>query len=163
MRMAIPPMEPILKELLFALNAHSVRYLIVGGYAVFMHGQPRMTKDLDVFVESSPSNAIALFQALAEFGAPLSEFSVEDFFDSRTGARFGNPPICFDILQKIDGVDFATAYANSVPFLIDGDLPARYISADDFITNKLASGRLQDLADVEAVRNRQRAVQKRNP
>ena len=59
------------------------------------------------------------------------------------------PPICFDILQKIDGIDFATAYANSIPFLIDGDLPARYISADDFITNKLASGRLQDLADVK--------------
>ena len=159
--MAIPPMEENLKQLLSALNAHNVRYLIIGGYAVFVHGQPRMTKDLDVFIESSPENAIAVFQALATFGAPLSDFSVDDFADGRTGARFGNPPICFDILQKIDGIDFTTAYANSIPFLIDGDLPARYISAEDFITNKLASGRPQDLADVDAVRNRRRALAER--
>ena len=156
--MAIPPMDENLRQLLSALNVHDVRYLIIGGYAVFVHGQPRMTKDLDVFIESSPANALATFTALAEFGAPLSEFTVADFADGKTGARFGNPPICFDILQKIDGVDFATAYANSIPFLIDGDLPARYISADDFITNKLASGRPQDLADVDAVLNRRQAL-----
>ena len=159
--MAIPPMEENLRQLLSALNAHNVRYLIIGGYAVFVHGQPRMTKDLDVFIESSPENAIAVFQALAAFGAPLSDFSVDDFADIKTGARFGNPPICFDILQKIDGIDFTTAYVNSIPFLIDGDLPARYISAEDFITNKLASGRPQGLADVDAIRNRRRALAER--
>lgn len=148
--MAIPPMDEYLRQLLSALNAHDVRYLIIGGYAVFVHEQPRMTKDLDVFIESSPSNALALFKALAAFGAPLGGFTAQDFADGKTGVRFGNPPICFDILQKIDGIDFVTAYVNSVPFLIDGDLPTRYISADDFIINKLASGRLQDLADVEA-------------
>lgn len=120
-----------------------------------------MTKDLDIFIESSPANALATFRGLAEFGAPLSGFAVADFADGKTGARFGNPPFCFDILQKIDGVDFATAYANSVPFLIDGDLPSRYISADDFIANKLASGRPQDLADVDAVLTRRRALAKR--
>ena len=156
-------MEENLRQLLSALNAHNVRYLIIGGYAVFVHGQPRMTKDLDVFIESSPANALALFRALAAFGAPLSGFTVDDFADGKTGARFGNPPICFDVLQQIDGIDFATAYSNSVPFLIDGDLPARYISADDFITNKLASGRPQDLADVDAVRNRRRALAERAP
>ena len=70
--MAIPPMDQNLRELLFELNAHEVRYLVIGGYAVFVHGQPRMTKDLDVFVESSPDNAAALFRALAAFGATLS-------------------------------------------------------------------------------------------
>ena len=162
--MAIPPMDENLRQLLSALNGHNVRYLVIGGYAVMMHGQPRMTKDLDVFVESNQDNALSLFKALAGFGAPLGGFTVEDFSDGRTGARFGNPPICFDILQKIDGIDFATAYGNSIPFLIDGDLPARYISADDLITNKLASGRAQDLADVEAIRNRQRVVKaSKNP
>ncbi len=121
--MAIPPMDENLRQLLSALNAHKVRYLIIGGYAVFVHGQPRMTKDLDVFIESSPGNALATFKALAEFGAPLSEFTIGDFADGKTGARFGNPPLCLDILQKIDGIDFAAAYANSVPFLVDGDLP----------------------------------------
>ena len=145
--MAIPPMDENLKQLLAALNAHKVRYVIIGGYAVFIHGQPRMTKDLDIFIESSPANALATFHAHAEFGAPLSDFTVADFADGKTGAR-------------IDGVDFATAYRNSVSFLVDGDLPSRFISADDFITNKLASGRPQDLADVDAVRQRRQALAK---
>jgi predicted nucleotidyltransferase len=151
-------MEQNLKELLFALNKHHVKYVIIGGYAVFVHAQPRMTKDLDVFIESSATNSVAIYKALAEFGAPLTEFTVEDFQTPTICARFGNPPVCFDVLQQIAGIDFATVYKNSEELLIDGDLPARYISADDLITNKLASGRLQDLADVEAIRNRQRAV-----
>lgn len=156
--MAIPPMEQNLRELLFALNRHGVKYVIIGGYAVFIHAQPRMTKDLDVFIESSPANALALYKALAEFGASLAEFTVEDFHTPTICARFGNPPYCFDVLQQIAGIDFATVYANSEELLIDGDLPARFISAADLITNKLASGRLQDLADVEAIRHSQRSV-----
>jgi predicted nucleotidyltransferase len=156
--MAIPPMEQNLRELLFALNRHGVKYVIIGGYAVFIHAQPRMTKDLDVFIESSPANALALYKALAEFGASLAEFTLEDFHTPTICARFGNPPYCFDVLQQIAGIDFATVYANSEELLIDGDLPARFISAADLITNKLASGRLQDLADVEAIRHSQRSV-----
>jgi hypothetical protein len=155
--MAIPPMEENLKKLLTAFNTQSVRYVVVGGYAVSIHAQPRATKDLDVLIESSPTNALATYKALAEFGAPLAEFTVEDFADGKTIARFGNPPLCVDVLQKIDGVDFAAVYANSQPILIDGDLPARYISAEDLITNKIASGGLQDLADVEAIRQAQAA------
>lgn len=153
-------MEENLRELLFALNRHGVKYVIIGGYAVFVHAQPRMTKDLDVFIESSPVNALAIYQALAEFGAPLAEFTVEDFHTPTICARFGNPPYCFDILQQIAGIDFAAVYANSEELLVDGDLPVRYISAADLVTNKLATGRLQDLADVEAIRHRQRAVKK---
>jgi predicted nucleotidyltransferase len=150
-------MEQNLKELLFALNKHRVKYVIIGGYAVFVHAQPRMTKDLDVFIESSPTNALAIYKALAEFGAPLAEFTIEDFQTPTVCARFGNPPYCFDVLQQIAGIDFATVYKNSEELLIDGDLPARYISATDLITNKLASGRPQDLADVAAVRQAQAA------
>lgn len=151
-------MDSNLKQLLSAFNAKRVKYVIIGGYAVFVHAQPRMTKDMDVFIESSPANALATFRALAEFGAPLGQFSVEDFADGRTVARFGVPPICFEIIQRIDGVEFAEVHANSIQLLIDGELPARYISAEDLIANKLASGRPQDLADVDAIRNRQRAA-----
>jgi hypothetical protein len=154
-------MEQTLKELLFALNKHRVKYVIIGGYAVFVHAQPRMTKGLDVFIESSPENALALYKALAEFGAPLAEFTVEDFHTPTVCARFGNPPYCFDILQQIAGIDFATVYKGSEELLIDGDLPARYISAEHLITNKLASGRPQDLADVAAVRQAQAARKSR--
>lgn len=150
--MNLPPMDQDLKDLLYALNRHRVKYLVVGGYAVGVHAQPRVTKDLDVFIESSSDNARAVYKALAEFGAPLSDFTVEDFHNPNVFAQFGQPPYRVDILQQISGVDFATAYKNSEELLIEGELPVRYISADDLITNKLASGRLQDLADVEAIR-----------
>ncbi len=154
-------MDENLKQLLSAFNANNVKYVVIGGYAVFVHAQPRMTKDLDVYIESSPQNALATFKGLAEFGAPLAQFSVEDFSDGKTVARFGVPPICFEVIQRIDGVDFASVYANSIPVMIDGEVPTRYISAEDLIANKLASGRPQDLADVDAIRNRQRATNKR--
>jgi len=156
--MATPPMDENLKQLLSAFNANHVKYVVIGGYAVFLHAQPRMTKDLDVFIESSPENALAIYKGLAEFGAPLTQFSVEDFSDGKTIGRFGVPPICVEVIQRIDGVDFARVYVNSMTVLIDGQVPARYISAEDLITNKLASGRPQDLADVEAIRHRQRAI-----
>lgn len=74
--------------------------------------------------------------------------------------RIGVPPICIDILQSIDGIDFSTVYSGSIEYLVDNEVPPRYISADDLITNKLASGRPQDLADVAAIR-RAREAQKR--
>ncbi len=160
--MAIPPMDENLKQLLSAFNANHVKYVVIGGYAVFVHAQPRMTKDLDVFIESSPENARATYKGLADFGAPLMRFKVEDFADGKTIGRFGVPPICFEVIQQIDGVDFATVYANSISIMIDGEIPARYISAEDLIANKLASGRPQDLADVDAIRNSQRATGKNN-
>jgi hypothetical protein len=103
---------------------------------------------------------LAIYRALAEFGAPLAQFTIEDFADGRTIARFGVPPICFEIIQRIDGVDFASVSVNSMQVMIDGEVPARYISADDLIANKLASGRPQDLADVAAIRQRRRASAK---
>ena len=153
--MAIPPMDAYLKQLLSAFNANHVRYVVIGGYAVFLHAQPRMTKDLDVFIESSAENALATYKALAEFGAPLADFTVKDFADGKTISRFGVPPICFEVIQQIDGVDFASVYADSVPVVIDGEVTTRYISAEHLIANKLAAGRPQDLADVAAVRRAQ--------
>jgi hypothetical protein len=131
-------MDENLKQLLSAFNANHVKYVVIGGYAVFVHAQPRMTKDLDVFIESSPENALATYKGLAEFGAPLAKFTVEDFADGRTVGRFGVPPICFEVIQRIDGVDFESVYVNSIPVMIDDEVPARYISAEDLITNKLA-------------------------
>lgn len=153
-------MDENLKQLLSAFNANHVKYVVIGGYAVFLHAQPRMTKDMEIFIESSPENGLATYRGLAQFGAPLANFTVADFVDGRTVGRFGVPPICVEVIQKIDGVDFARVYANSLPVLIDGELPTRYISAEDLITNKLASGRPQDLADVDAIRQQQRAVRK---
>ena len=98
-----------LKELLSVFNAHGVRYLIVGGYAVSFHAQPRATKDLDLFIKADLENAQLAHKALASFGAPLSEISVEDLSNPRKFFRFGREPLAVDILPGIDGVDFEGA------------------------------------------------------
>jgi predicted nucleotidyltransferase len=159
--MAIPPMDENLKQLLSAFNENHVKYVVVGGYAVFVHAQPRMTKDIDVFIESSPSNAESVYNALKQFGAPLSDITVEDFQRPTMVVRVGVPPICVDILQSIDGIDFPKVYSGSIEYLIDNEVPALCISADDLITNKLACGRPQDLADVAAIRQAREAQKRR--
>ena len=131
--MATPPMDENFKQLLSAFNANHVKYVVIGGYAVFVHAQPRATKDMDVFIESSTENALATYKGLADFGAPLQNFTADDFCDGKTIGRFGVPPICVEVIQRIDGVDFATVYANSLTVMIDNEIPARYISAADLI------------------------------
>lgn len=98
------------KELLSAFNAHHVKYLIVGGYAVSFHAQPRATKDIDLFVKADSANARAVFTALSAFGAPLGGITVEDFADPQKFIRFGQEPVAIDILPHIDGVDFDQAW-----------------------------------------------------
>jgi len=142
------------KDLLSAFAAHGVRYLVVGGYAVIFHAQPRFTKDIDLLVKPEPENAKAVFAALASFGAPLQDLRWEDFTESGSFFRFGNDPYGFDILLQIPGVDFEQAWSRRVEGVIDppSGLIANFISADDLIAAKLASGRPQDLADADAVK-----------
>jgi hypothetical protein len=154
-------MERHLKDLLSALNAREVRYVVVGSYALAVHAQPRATGDLDVLVDTAPENAQAVFHALAEFGAPLQEFAPKDFEDPTTIFQVGVSPIRIDIIKRISGLDFETVWAGSVPWVIDDEVHARYISQEHFIQNKLAVGRLQDLADVSAVLQANAARKKR--
>lgn len=147
-------MDKDLKDFLSALNARHVKYLVVGGYAVGVHAQPRVTKDLDIFIEASAKNADAVYGAFADFGAPLQNVSPEDFQKQYSVVRIGVPPITIDVLQHIDGIKFERAWLDSSECDFDG-VPARCISASDLIANKLASGRPQDLADVTAIRNAQ--------
>jgi hypothetical protein len=142
------------KDLLSAFHAHGVKYLVVGGFAVIFHAQPRFTKDMDLFIKPDPENAKATFAALAEFGAPLQGIRAEDFTDRGTFFRFGYDPNGFDILPDIPGVDFDEAWERRVETVVDAatGLKANFISADDLIASKIAAGRPQDLADAEAVR-----------
>jgi hypothetical protein len=144
-------MERHLKDLLSALNAHAVRYVVVGSYALAVHAQPRATGDLDVLVDTDPTNAQAVFTALAEFGAPLQGLAPKDFEDPDSIFQIGISPIRIDIIKRISGLDFETVWASSISWVIDNEVPARYISKEHFVVNKLAVGRLQDLADVSAV------------
>jgi hypothetical protein len=141
------------KDLLSAFHAHGVKYLIVGGYAVIFHAQPRFTKDIDLFIKADPANAQATYAALAEFGASLEGIRPEDFADRSCFFRFGHDPRGFDILPDLPGIDFDSAWERRVQGAIDASgLTGFFISKDDLIAAKLASGRLRDLADVEEIR-----------
>jgi|WetSurMetagenome_2_1015567.scaffolds.fasta_scaffold1089238_1 hypothetical protein len=151
------------KDLLSAFHAHGVKYLIVGGYAVSFYAQPRATKDIDLFIKADPANAKAAYAALAAFGAPLTEITVNDLSDPRQFVRFGREPAAVDILPGIDGVDFDAAWERRVEGVIDpqGGLTGYFISKEDLIASKLAAGRLRDLADVEEIREAEASQKER--
>jgi Nucleotidyl transferase of unknown function (DUF2204) len=142
------------KELLSFFNAHDVKYLVVGGYAVSFHAQPRFTKDLDLFIKADAANALAVFSALTSFGIPLGNITVEDLSNPAKFFRFGNEPIAVDVLPGIDGLDFDTAWENRVEGIVDSKsgLSAFFVSSADLIAAKIAAGRPQDLADIDALR-----------
>lgn len=144
-------------ELLSAFNAHNVKYLIVGGYAVSFHAQPRVTKDIDILILPEAENAKAVYEALASFGAPLEGISIADFSDRKKFFRIGREPMAVDVLPEIEGVEFDRAWARRVEAVIDDrrGIKAFFISKDDLVASKLASGRPQDMADVAAIREAQ--------
>src|SRR5262249_49953188 len=134
--------------LLKIFNERKIRYLIVGGYAVMKYTEPRFTKDLDVWIEASPENAQRVFNALVEFGAPLHGLTEKDFEQEGSFYQMGRPPARIDILMSIDGVSFADAWQNRFGADLDG-VPAMFISRQDLLVNKKATGRLQDQIDAE--------------
>lgn len=137
-------------DLLSAFNAAEVRYLVVGAYAVGVHGHPRATKDLDVWIEASVENAARIMNALATFGAPMENLEARDFERPGTGFMMGIPPRRIDVLTQIDGVQFDQVEPRAIEASFDG-VPTKVIGLEDLLTNKRASGRLQDLADVRAL------------
>lgn len=134
-----------------ALDASHIKYLIVGGIAVGFYAEPRFTKDLDILVAVQPPDHLKLFSVLREFGAPVHLVAAEEFVASDFIFHFGLPPWRIDILTSIQGVDFGKAFErrNMLPL---GTYMASVISKEDLIVSKLASGRHQDLADVEKLR-----------
>jgi hypothetical protein len=149
---------PDFKELLSVFNSRKIRYLVIGGYAVSLHTQPRATKDLDLLVSPDPGNARAVYAALAEFGAPLEGIKPADFTEPGTFFRMGAPPLMVDILPAIQGVDFESAWERRMDIEIDATsgLKASVISSGDLVAAKLAAGRPQDLLDVAALHETQR-------
>src|SRR5712691_7150302 len=142
------------KELLSIFNAQEVKYLIVGGYAVSFHAQPRATKDIDLLIKPDAENARAVYGSLGKFGAPLDGLTAEDFIARDKFFRMGRAPVIVDILPEIKGIDFDHAWQNRVEAVIDPQtgLTAPFISRADLIAAKLAAGRPQDIADAAALR-----------
>ncbi len=140
--------SPDFKELLNLFKKHNVKYLVVGGYAVMLYTEPRFTKDLDLLISIEIKNATAVYNALKEFGAPLADLSVKDFSQEGYFYQMGRPPMRVDILMSIPGVKFSSAWSRRKRLTIDG-IEMNFISKEDLIASKKASGRSQDLIDVK--------------
>ena len=137
-------------DLLSLFSANHVRYLVVGGYAVVQYAEPRFTHDLDLWISTDPVNAQAVYKSLREFGAPLAGLTADDFAEEGYFYQMGAPPVRVDLLMGIPGVAFEPAWARRMTVDFD-DLPVIFISREDLIAAKLASGRPQDLLDVEVL------------
>ena len=142
--------NPHYKELLQLLNEFDVQYLIVGGYAVMKYGEPRYTKDLDVWVNNSTANSSRVVAVLKKFGAPLEHdgITAETFSGHQVVYQIGVAPLRIDILTEITGVEFSDAWKRRVASTFFG-VPVSFISLDDLIVNKRALGRSSDLKDLE--------------
>lgn len=146
--MDAPLLTDDFKEFLRLLNAHGVDYLLVGGYAVGLHGYPRATVDLDVWVRPTPVNATRVVEALRKFGFDLPSIEPALFVNPRALIRFGVPPFRIEIMTTIDGVDYEGCHARKVVFDVDG-VPVPVIALGDLKANKRAAGRHKDLADLD--------------
>lgn len=135
------------KEFVALLNAHNVRYLIVGGYAVAAHGLPRYTGDFDTWIWLSKENAQRVLGVLDEFGFGGLAITEEDFSREDSVVQLGYPPHRIDLLTSISGVNFEDAWLRRLDVEIEGEVVG-FIGREDLIANKRAVGRPQDLADV---------------
>ena len=138
------------REFVQSLNAKGVRYLVIGGYAMAAHGHPRYTKDIDVWVEISPGNAERMVEALRLFGFESLGLIAADFLVRDQIIQLGYPPCRIDIITTPPGVDFAECYESRI-IVRYGDVDVSFIDLEHLRQSKLASGRMQDLADLESL------------
>ena len=140
-------------DVLVALRDSGARFLVVGAHALAVQGVPRAAQDLDVWVDPTPENADRVWEALTRFGAPLEDMEVDrdDFVRPDTVVQIGLPPNRIDLLTAMTGVpSFDTAWATRIEIEID-DHVIPFLGRDALIANKRATGRLKDLADIEAL------------
>ena len=138
------------KDMIKILIEENVKFMLIGGTAVILYGHVRATKDLDLWIYANPENAPLVIKALAKFGAPMYDISINDFEKEGTVFQIGTAPVRIDIVTKIDGLNFEESINNIKIMEFDG-LQVPVISIQDLIKNKKASGRLQDLADVRVL------------
>lgn len=145
-------MNPDFSDMLSALSAEGVEYLLVGAYAMAVHGVPRATGDIEIWVRPTDVNAERALRALARYGAPMADLTVTDLAKPGTVFQIGVAPNRIDILTAIDGVDFDEAWSRRVTS--EEVAPAvPVIGRDDLIRNKRATGRSRDQADADRLEN----------
>ena len=136
------------REFIELLIKHKAEYLIVGGYAVGVHGHPRYTGDLDIWLNPSPENAELILQSVIEFGFSSYGLTKADFTKPGNVIQLGYPPLRIDLLTEIDGVTFGECFKNRKEVIID-DLKVNFIGYKDLLKNKKESGRPRDIDDID--------------
>lgn len=137
------------RDFISALNSQSVRYILVGGYSVILHGYPRTTGDMDIWVERSVENYQNIKKAFDQFGMPVFDMTLDNFLSHPNWDvfTFGTPPVSIDLMVQVQGLDFEMAYENSVLFEDDG-LSVRTIHKNDLIQTKKVVNRPKDQDDL---------------
>ncbi len=135
-------------DLLRSFIVHEVRFMVVGAYALAIHGRPRATGDLDIWVDATPDNAARVIRALAAFGSPLRDVREDDFATPGVVYQMGVPPGRIDVLTQLTGVTFAEAWPGRIEQRV-ANLLVPVIGRDEFVRNKRATGRAKDLGDIE--------------
>jgi hypothetical protein len=144
--------NPDFLDFLELLDKNEVEYLLVGGYAVILHGYIRSTGDLDLWLNKTSENYKKLEQVYSDFGAPI--FPYEEFLNDKFDVwSIGVEPTKIEILTHVDGLEFTESFKNCNWFDLE-KIKVPYIYFDDLIKNKLASGRFKDLADIEQLKKK---------
>jgi hypothetical protein len=136
------------EEFLELLNKHGARYCVIGSFALAFHARPRYTKDMDILVQPTGDNANAVLKALRDFGFESPELTKDDFLDPEKVIQIGYEPVRIDLLTSIPGCSFDDAWESRVTARY-GSVDAFFIGKQALIESKRASGRKQDLADLE--------------
>jgi predicted nucleotidyltransferase len=143
-------LTPDFREFIQSLNDNGVRYLVVGGYAVALHGHPRYTKDIDIWVDLDLENAGKLIRAIDQFGFGELGLNPDDFMEADQIIQLGDPPNRIDLITSLPGVEFADCFSSRLEVEMDG-VKVNFIDLENLRKNKKASGRFQDLADLESL------------
>ncbi len=141
---------PDFKELLELFNAQKVEYVIVGGHALAFHGAIRATKDIDLYVHPTEANSHRIMAALEAFGFGQVGLTAQDFQKTGQIVQLGYPPVRIDLVTSIEGVPWDQVAVGKAMGEYGGE-PVPFIGRAEFIANKKAAGRLQDLADAERI------------
>jgi hypothetical protein len=142
--------QPDFRDLLKLFNENEVEFVVVGSYALAFHGAPRYTGDIDLYIQPTLPNAKKVLRSLQEFGFGSLNLAVEDFTSQENVVQLGVPPVRVDLLTSISGIEWDAIQEDKEPGQY-GDLDVFYIGRRSYITNKRASGRAKDIADIEAL------------
>jgi predicted nucleotidyltransferase len=140
------------RDFILALNAQKVKYILVGGYSVILHGYSRTTGDMDIWVDRTAENYSRILLAFRQFGMPVFDMTEDNFLNHPTWDvfTFGTPPVAIDLMVNVKGMDFDICFSNSVQFE-DDDLKIRTIRKEDLIMAKKSTGRPKDLDDLNNI------------